>query len=221
VMHAVKASVLELHCVVYLWQGRWAEAEAIGLAGADVALRCRSRFNTEMGRALAACATWASSQSSTALQTLRSSTQWIEARGGAVSTSLNYGWLVEATLAQGLHAEARRHAARLLLRARAQDIQGAAQGLRALAIDAARRGRPDLGARWLTRADAFAQRRGSAREMAMNTLARAEMALILGREREAVAMAASAARSFEDMAMVSQRLQALDLLERLDAAPHG
>lgn len=221
VMHAVKASVLELHCVVYLWQGRWAEAEAIGLAGADVALRCRSRFNTEMGRALAACATWASSQSSTALQTLRSSTQWIEARGGAVSTSLNYGWLVEATLAQGLHAEARRHAARLLLRARAQDIQGAAQGLRALAIDAARRGRPDLGARWLTRADAFAQRRGSAREMAMNTLARAEMALILGREREAVAVAASAARSFEDMAMVSQRLQALDLLERLDAAPHG
>src|SRR5205085_1445564 len=88
-VHAVAASIHELICAVHLWQGRWDEAVAEGLKGAEIALRCRSRFNTAMGRALAACGAWAAGHDPAALDQLRESTLWIELRGGAISTSLN------------------------------------------------------------------------------------------------------------------------------------
>lgn len=200
-LHAVKASVLELMCVVYLWQGRWAEAHAAGVQGTEIALQCRSRFNTAMGRALAACAAWAESGSHEALQTLRDATRWIEANGGAVSTSLNYGWLVEATLSQGLYTEARQHAARLRLRARAQDRHGEAQGCRALARHAMANGQLRMAAHWWAAAEQAAAFRQSPREQAMNLLARAESAAAGGVADEARALAAQAAAAFEAMQM--------------------
>lgn len=207
-IHAVRASVLELQCAVHLWQGRWAEAEAAGLHGAEVALRCRSRFNTEMGRALAACAAWAATRDASALQVLRGATLWIESHGGAVSTSLNYGWLVEATLALDLQDEARRHAAALLMRARALDQQGLAQGLRALALEAVRRGDERQAARWMRHAERAAERRGSRREQAINLLTRAQLAVARGHIAEAVDQAGSACQAFEAMRMAHHAAQA-------------
>jgi class 3 adenylate cyclase/tetratricopeptide (TPR) repeat protein len=211
-LHAVKASVLELICAVHLWQGRWSEAQTEGLRGAEMALRCRSRFNNVMGHALAACAGWAAHGDPASLQTLRESTHWIERRGGAISTSLNYGWLVEATVALGLEQEARRHAARLLMRARAHDRQGEAQGHRAMARLASAQGDRARAQRCLAAADRAAQLRGSPRELAVNTLARAECAVAFGQATDARSLAESAGEAFEAMKMSTHLERARSLV---------
>lgn len=200
-VHSVRASVRELMCAVHLWQGRWEEARVAGLEGADIAMRCRSRYLVAMGRALSSCGAWALHGDAVSLQMLRESTYWIEARGGAVSTSLNYGWLVEAAVALGLADEARRHAARLMMRARAHDRHGEAQGCRALARLAASRGDRDRALHYLDAADRAAEFRDSSRERAVNRLARAEVTAILGGRAEARALAEGAGEAFESMRM--------------------
>lgn len=214
-VHSVTASVRELMCAVYLWQGRWEDARTTGLEGAEMALRCRSRYLTAMGRALSACGAWALTGDAASLQALREPTHWIEARGGAVSTSLNYGWLVEASVSLGLESEARQHAARLFMRARAQDRHGEAMGCRALARWAASRGDPARAARYLDAADRAADFRGSPRERAVNRFARAGIAAATGRIEEARALAAEAGEAFESMQMKWHSQQVLVLAQRL------
>jgi class 3 adenylate cyclase/tetratricopeptide (TPR) repeat protein len=200
-LHPVRASVLELVCAAHLWQGRWAEARAAGLEGADIALRCRSRYLVAMGRALGACGGWALERDAAALQSLRESTHWIEQRGGAVSTSLNYGWLVEATVSLGLEPEARRHAAKLFMRARNQDRHGEAMGCRALARLAVARGDLDRARHYLEAADRSAEVRGSPRERAVNHLAWGEFAAATGHAAQARARIEDAAQAFESLRM--------------------
>lgn len=199
--HSVGASLRELVCVAHLWQGRWAEARIAGLEGAEIALRCRSRYLVAMGRALAACGGWALHADAGSLQQLRESTHWIEERGGAVSTSLNYGWLVEATASLGLEEEARQHAARLFHRARSDDRHGLAIGCRALARLATSHGDMQRAEHYLRRADEAAVLRNSARERAVNELARAQLAAAAGKHREARSRAQFAAEAFEAMRM--------------------
>ena len=200
-MHAVGASIRELICAAHLWQGRWAEAGDAGRAGALIALNCRSRFNSAMGRALAACADWADQKNDSALQTLREATHWIEVRGGAVSTSLNYGWLVEAKLDAGRMADARRYMARLLMRARAQDRHGEAQGWRAMAIAVARGGDLARASFCLAAAERAAAFRASPREDAVNALAAAHVALLASDRPAARRRVDEAAAAFDAMKM--------------------
>ncbi len=213
--HSVGASVRELMCVAYLWQGRWAEAREIGFAGAELALRCRSRYLTAMGRALGACGGWALHGDPASLQLLREATQWIEERGGAVSTSLNHGWLVEATASLGLEAEARRHAAQLMRRVRAADRHGEAMGCRALARLAAARGDRTRAMQYLQQADASAALRQSPREQTVNDLARGEVLAALGQAAEARPLAESAIERFERMVMPWHAGRAREWLARL------
>ncbi len=210
-LHSVGASARELICAVHLWQGRWEEAYAIGMEGSDMAMRCRSRYLHAMGRALAACGGWAGQGDMESLQMLRESTQWIEARGGAVSTSLNYGWLVDASVSLGLQQEARQHATRLFVRARAQDRHGEAQGCRALARLADSQGQFDRALHYLNAADKAADFRGSPRERAVNRLARAEHALAVGDSVASGALALQSADAFEAMKMAWHRDLALKI----------
>lgn len=207
-VHSVKASILELMSAVHLWQGRWADAVAAGTAGAELALRCRSRYLTSMGHALAACGAWAERRDPEALATLRGATLWIESRGGAVSTSLNHGWLVQAAVDQGERDEARRFGARLLQRARASDRHGLGQGCRALALLEAQHGQAPAAERLLSLAERAAAQRQSPREVALNQLARARLALLHGRATEARALADQAAGAFDAMQMEWHREQA-------------
>ncbi len=200
-LHSVGASARELICAVHLWQGRWEEAYVIGMEGSDMAMRCRSRYLHAMGRALAACGGWAGKGDAESLQMLRESTQWIEARGGAVSTSLNYGWLVDAAVTLGLQQEARQHATRLFVRARSQDRHGEAQGCRALARLADSQGQFDRALHYLNAADKAADFRGSPRERAVNGLARAEHRLAAGDSLAGRALALQSADAFQAMKM--------------------
>ena len=208
--------MLELVCAVHLWQGRWAEARAAGLEGADIALRCRSRYLVAMGRALGACGGWALERDAVSLQSLRESTHWIEQRGGAVSTSLNYGWLVDATVSLGLEPEARRHAAKLFVRARNQDRHGEAMGCRALARLAVARGDLDRARHYLQAANRSAEIRGSPRERAVNHLAWGEFAAATGRAEEARARIEDAVQAFERLRMEWHLHQALTLRSACD-----
>ena len=217
-VHSVAASVHELVCAVHLWQGRWADARQAGFTGAQLALQCRSRYLTAMGRALGSCGAWALDGNEAALRELRESTHWIEVRGGAVSTSLNQGWLVEASASLGRWAQMRQHAAQLFLRARVHDTHGWAQGCRALAkaaaagAPAATRGRPSRVQHYLALADQAAAHRGSAREVALNLLARADVALLQGARLPAREQAEQAARAFEALGMQWHLQRALTLL---------
>ena len=199
--HSLRASIAELICAVHLWQGRWQEARDAGFAGAEMALRCRSRYLTAMGRALGGCAVWALQRDEAALRSLRDATHWIEARGGAVSTSLNLGWLVEASVALGRYDEARVHATLLVRRARLQDRHGHAMGCRALARWRLATGRADRARTCLAAADRSAALRGSRREQALNAMAWGELALATGDHATARARLAAAAEAFEGMAM--------------------
>ena len=168
-----------------------------------------------MGRALSACAGWALDGNETSLQSLRESTAWIEARGGAVSTSLNYGWLVEASGSLGLESEVRQHAAKLFERARAWDRHGEAMGCRALANMAASQGKSERVWHYLAAADRTAALRQSPREQAVNNLARARLVAGIGKAGDAKVLAETAAQEFECMHMDWHLLQAKALLRSL------
>ncbi|MEO8805362.1 MAG: AAA family ATPase [Burkholderiaceae bacterium] len=214
-LHSVGASVRELRCAVLLWQGRWAEARQAGLEGADIALRCRSRYLTAMGRALAACGTWAIERNANALRALRDPTQWIEDSGGAVSTSLNYGWLVDACAVLGLEAEMRQHLGRLLARARAGDRHGLAMGLRGVARWMSTNGAsPAQVARQLDLAERAGAARGSSREAAAGRLARAEIAALVGDAPQVRREAEAALVAFESMRMPWYAERARTLFEQ-------
>jgi tetratricopeptide (TPR) repeat protein len=175
--HPVAASVQSLISVVKLWQGCWGDALSAATAGIEISTQSRSRYLLAMGRSFAACAAWMLRPDAAVLAALREPTLWIESRGGAISTSLNYGWLVEIATALGEHQEARRHGARLLLRARLLDRLGEATGCRAMAAQAARCGDARRSEAYLERADRAAAMRGSPREAALNQMVRAEIAL--------------------------------------------
>lgn len=211
--HSVRASILELQCAVLLWQGRWDEARAAGLAGAEVALRCRSRYLTAMGRALAGCAAWAIEGSEQALAALRDATHWIDARGGAVSTSLNHGWLVEGAVTLGQRRQAAAFARQLFQRARLHDRHGLAMGCCALARQAAAARDRRRAEHYLRAAAAAADARDSARERAVNALAAAQVALALDVPARAQPLLDEAAQAFARMGMAwhLQRVRAVAL----------
>jgi hypothetical protein len=130
-----------------------------------------------------------------------------------VSTSLNYGWLVEASVTRERQSDARRFAARLFQRVRAQDRQGEAIGCRALARLAAQHGDRRQAEHYLALADRSAGTRGSPREAAMNTLERARIAAIAGAGGEARGRAEEAAAAFERMGMAWHLKKAREMLQ--------
>jgi hypothetical protein len=176
--HQVGSSVRMWISAVYQWQGRWADAERVARGAERIAEHCKSRQLLAMSRALLGHAQWMLDGQPEHLKMLVDATGWIEARKGGLVTSLNYGWLVEACLAQGQRAEARRHAARLFERARARDRLGEAAGCRALALDAARAADFDRARRYLAQACKAAEVRRSRHERASNALAAAEVAAL-------------------------------------------
>lgn len=211
-LHQVGSSVRGLIAATWLWQGRWADAQHMAEEGARIAELGRSRQLLAMSRALAAYARWRRLGEAAALAEIVEATQWIEARGGAFMTSLNYGWLVESALAGGATAEARRHAARLFLRARQSDRLGLAMGCRALALAAAQAEDPSKTARRLAQAEAAAAARGSRHEAAANLVCRARIALAAGHVGEARALLDTALAEFEAMAMPAALAEAHGLL---------
>lgn len=201
VQHQVAASVRHWMSVVWLWQGRWQDALEAADEAARIATHVKSRQQLAMGRALAGHARWMLAGDPQALQAVREATAWIEARSGKLATSLNHGWIVVGALAERRTAEARRHAALLLLRARAEDRIGEALGCRALARAASAAGNAGEATRWLRRAQQSAQIRGSAHEHASNLLCEAHLENDRGRRDAARGHLDRACTAFESLRM--------------------
>ena len=207
--HSVGSSVRGWIAAVYMWQGRWEEAIAVARHSAGIAQHTRSRQLLAMSRALAGYAQWVLHARAESLQSLREATSWIEDRNGAFLTSLNYGWLVDGTLAQinepfnhpETMIEARRHASRLFMRARQHDRIGEAMGCRALALAAAREGDFARAKHYMALAAKSATARNSAHEQASNQLCHARIAVLSGIGRDATPWLDSACEGFERMQM--------------------
>jgi class 3 adenylate cyclase/tetratricopeptide (TPR) repeat protein len=208
VNHPTGASIWTLRSAVYMWQGRWDEAIDAAKKGEKFALRARTHSLTATSRALAASATWATNKDEGSLRTLRASAQWIEDSGGAVSNSLNYGWLVQASVERGEDELARQYGAKLLRNSRQLDRHGVAMGRRGLARIAARNGDLVTARRHLEKANSNATTRDATHELASNLMIQAEIAL-RGHQRDA-------ARGFIDDAC--ERFERLSMLWHLEDA---
>jgi class 3 adenylate cyclase/tetratricopeptide (TPR) repeat protein len=173
--HGVKGSILCWRSAVYLWQGRWDDAQRCAVEAERVAERVRSRYLYAMSRALAAFGSWMTTRRIESLQAIVEATTWIEAHDRVQYISLNYGWLADAMVANGQFSEARNSAAWALARGRKGDRLGEAMACRAMARASAR----GIGRRsahhYLALAMNAACERGSPHEIAVTQLCHAEL----------------------------------------------
>ena len=213
--HQVGASVRGWIAAVYMWRGRWEDALRVANEAAHIAEFVKSRQLLAMDRALAGYSSWILTRRPEAIQAVRDATAWIEVRNGAFLTSLNYGWLVDGAIDLGRYDEARRHAARLFVRARARDRIGEAMGCRALARAAAAAQDFARAEHYLDLALRSAAARGSPHERAVTALCRAQIEVGRGRTAEAQAPLDAACAAFEAMDMRWHLEEARRLRDRL------
>lgn len=199
--HPVVNSVRNWKAVALIWQGRWAEAERLATESAHVAENTRGLLLLSACRAAAGFSAWQERGSAEGLQQLRDAVRWMDGRRFQFYVSVQYAWLVEASVAVGDFATARRYAALVLCRARQGERLGEAATCRALARAAVESGDLDGCERWLRRADASADFRGSRREAALNEALRGEALAHAGQAERARAMTARAAASLRALDM--------------------
>ncbi|CAN5763942.1 hypothetical protein BH11PSE8_BH11PSE8_26470 [soil metagenome] len=200
-VHQVASSVRHWISVVYQWQGRFEDALRVSEESARIAEGVKSRQQFAMGSALSGYSRWMLTREPQALQAIRDATIWIESRRGALATSLNYGWLIDGASEEDQASEARRHAARLFMRARQHDRIGEALGCRAMARMSAKAGDAARADHYLALARRSAEARGSAHEHATTQLCRAEIELARGHLGPASKALDTATAAFESMQM--------------------
>jgi class 3 adenylate cyclase/tetratricopeptide (TPR) repeat protein len=199
--HPVASSVCGLMSIALLWQGRWDEAIRIADEGARIARNSRSRQLLALCRSIAGYGRWMSTSDKEGKRSIQEATQWVEVRGGRFVTSLLYGWQIDIATSAGAAQSARRHAARLLLRARDGDRIGEAMGCRAMARLALTEKQPDEASRWLGRAEHSAIIRGAPHEAAHNDLCRSSLLRGAGQTQAADELAARACAEYRRLGM--------------------
>jgi tetratricopeptide (TPR) repeat protein len=211
--HPVANSVRNWMSVSLIWQGRWQEAERLAVESARVAENMRGLLLLAACRAASGFARWAAAGDVSGLQQLRDAVQWMEGRRFRFYSSVQYGWLVEASAAEGDIETTRRYAAQVLRRAREGERLGEAVTCRALARIAAARDDFVASQRWLRRADKSAELRGSPREAALNQAVRGEILARQGHADAACRTVAEAAAQLSALGMHWHAAQATRGLE--------
>jgi len=213
--HEVEASVLSWRAAVHLWQGRWQQARDDAHAARRIAERVKGFYVFAMSYGLGAYAEWMLEWDADCLRRMADSTSWLEQRDKALFISLKYGWLSEAMASAGRRDEARRFAARALLRARRKDRIGEAVAYRALAVVAVEEHAPHRAEHYLARALETAHCRASPREHVLTKMSQAELAMSRGDAAAAIDLLDESAAGFHALNMewhlrqVEQRLAAV------------
>lgn len=197
----LEASVLDQRSAVCLWHGRMEDALRYAEEAERIGERIRSLYDFAMSRALAGYARWKMERAPAAVQMIVEATSWLEESGRNQCISLAYGWLAEAMVDSGRIEDARRYAARALVRARRHDRMGEAMALRAMARAAAQEERHQAVGRYLARALQSARNRGSPHEVAVTQLCEAELALAAGDRQLASARLEQARQAFAALDM--------------------
>jgi class 3 adenylate cyclase/tetratricopeptide (TPR) repeat protein len=201
--HQVSSSLHAWLGLVFLWQGRWEEAERTAETAVRVAELVRSTHLFSTSSSVGAYARWKQAPTHDAIAKILAATSWIETRGGAFSISLNYGWLADVLAANGEVAQARTYAARAIIRARRWDRFGEAMAHRAAAKMAAADhdfGRAD---RCIAHALQASSARQSRHEAAVTQLCHAEVSLARGDRATARALLDAAIEEFAAMEMTA------------------
>ncbi len=176
VNHQIGATVAGWRAAVLLWRGDWEQALVAAEASRHIAQATHSLSQYSIAHALHGYARWRRDDEAAGLAAVEEATAWLTPHDNGIYRSLNHGWLAEGLLGTARRDVGRHHAALALQRARRGDQIGGAMCRRALALDAAQRGRFDEADRQLAHADAVAAQRESAHEAALNLLARARAA---------------------------------------------
>jgi class 3 adenylate cyclase/tetratricopeptide (TPR) repeat protein len=199
--HEVEGSVLCWRSGVWLWQGRWDEAQQAAAEAHRIAERVKSLYLYTMSLSLGSYAAWIQQRDPSLVQTMADSTSWLAGRDRGLFISLNYGWVADAMASSGRWAEARRSAARAVRRGRLGDRLGAAMALRALARGAAAGQGRRPPRRYLDLAMHTARLRGSPHEVAATQLCEAEILLAHGDLAAAGRLLDTACAAFERLEM--------------------
>jgi tetratricopeptide (TPR) repeat protein len=214
--HQVEGSILCWRSAVYLWQGRWDEAQRTAAEAQRIAERVKSLYQYAMSMSLGGYAAWKTSRSTASMQAIQDATSWLESYDQALFTSLNYGWLAEGMVAEGKWQQARRHAARAIARSRSHERIGEAMTYRALAVaSAAGQGRkpPDV---YIALALQSARARGAAHEVAVTQLCDAEIKAARGERTPAATLLDQAEAAFDALAMTWHLGKARQLRRQFD-----
>ena len=199
--HEVEGSILCWRSGVALWQGRWEKARRAAMRAQRIAERVKSLYLYAMSLSLGAYAGWMLERAPGSLETITDATSWLETRDRGLFISLNYGWLADGMVAGGRFAEARRYAARALIRSHKEDRIGEAMACRALARSAALGHQRKPAEHYIARAMAAASARGSPHEIAVTQLCHAEIELARANRAKAGPLLDRAEDAFRSMAM--------------------
>jgi class 3 adenylate cyclase/tetratricopeptide (TPR) repeat protein len=216
--HEIAATVHGWHGAVLLWQGHWQEAIEAANESSRIAEATRSLSQLSIARAISAFAAWMHHRQPESVQSLREVTSWLEPSDCVLYRSLNHGWLAASLFHLHRRKQARRHAAQALVRARHQDLLGAAMTYRALARDAALF-RPEASSHYIHQASIVASARQSRHELAATHLAAAEIAAQHERWQDAEPLLQYCMREFEDMDMSWHLSRAGLVLRRVNSGP--
>lgn len=213
--HGVEGSVRCWRAGVFLWQGKWDEARRDADLAEAIGERVTSLYVFAMGRSLGAYARWVMDRDGPALQRLLDATSWLEARDKRLFISLNYGWLADAMEAAGRPAEARRFAARAILRGHRQDRLGEVMAYRALARLALDSRAARSAEHYLERGLLAARARSSSHEVSVTQMHVAELRALRGDREGARAMLDELVSVFEELQMDWHRAEARRRLQGL------
>lgn len=184
--HPIGSSVRDWITVACLWQGRWDEAQRIARDSMRLAENTGALYLVAISRATQGFVDWCASGDVQGLQRMADAVRWIAARHGRMFTSLIFGWLAEALVAEGHWQQARPLVAHVLQRARQGERLGEAIVCRAMALQAAQDADAPAVERWMARAVRSGSARGSPREAALNRMAHGRALQLLGGEGQAL-----------------------------------
>lgn len=199
--HPVGNSVRNWIAVAHNWQGNWDAARRVAADSLRIAENTRALLLLSAAGASNGYAAWAAEGSSDGLDQLSEAMRWMDERKGRFYTSIYFGWLSAACVAEGRTDVARAHAFKVLQRARRGERLGEAVVCRCLAWVSGMDGNAAVAARWMRRADVTASRRRSPREVALNEWMRGQIEIACGRAGEAGSKFSAAIAGFERMEM--------------------
>lgn len=200
--HPVGTSVRNWVAVAYNWQGNWSEARRVAADSRRVAENARALLLLSSAISSDGYAVWATEGSPAALEQLSEAMRWMDEHKGRMYSSIYFGWMAAASVAEGRTQLARSYALKVLQRARRGERLGEAVVCRTLAWTAALSdNEAAAAARWMRRAEIAAERRGSSREVALNQWVRGQIQIALGHPNEAQLWFDGAIAGFEHMAM--------------------
>jgi len=199
--HEVEASIFCLRSAVNLWRGRWEDAQACAMRAQHVAERVKSLYLYAQSLSLSGYAGWMMERSQKSLQAIANATSWLENRNRGLFVSLNHGWLADGLVESERWPQARRHAARALLRSRKHDRLGEAMAYRAMARASASGHDRKPPESYLDLAMKNAIARGARHEIAVTHLCDAEIRVARGEHGHVAELLDKAEALFEEMGM--------------------